>query len=54
MDREIIASCWLYFRDVLALHGHMNDKKKIKLIRICCDLNNQKKKMASTKIKSIK
>jgi len=21
-----VASCWLYFRDVLAMHGHMNVK----------------------------
>jgi hypothetical protein len=26
IDRENAASYWLYFRDILAIHGHMNVK----------------------------
>ena len=28
IDREKVASFWLYFRDILAKHGRMNVKKR--------------------------
>jgi hypothetical protein len=28
IDRENVASCWLYFRDILVIHGHVNFKKR--------------------------
>ena len=28
VDRKNVTSCWLCFRDILAMHGHMKGKKK--------------------------
>jgi len=31
--RENVASFWLYFRDILAMHGHMNVKNSFRYVR---------------------